>query len=68
MIELLRTNDLVMISWVSALLADSGVEALVLDAHASVIEGSIGAIQRRIVVAEKDYARAKLLLDAASAP
>jgi len=68
MVELLRTNDLVMISWVSALLADSGVEALVLDAHASVIEGSIGAIQRRVVVADEDYDRAKSLLDAATAP
>jgi hypothetical protein len=65
MIELFRTNDLVMISWISALLADSGVEALVLDAHASAIEGSIGAIQRRVVVADEDYDRAKRLLDAA---
>ncbi len=65
MIELFRTNDLVMISWISALLADSGVEALVLDAHSSAIEGSIGAIQRRVVVADEDYDRAKRLLDAA---
>ena len=62
---LLRTNDFVKISWIQALLADSGIEALVLDGHMSVMEGSIGAIPRRIVVADEDYERAcQVLTDA----
>ena len=36
--ELLRTNDPVEISWIVALLADAGIEVVVFDAHASVVE------------------------------
>ena len=60
--ELLRTNDLVKLSWLRALLADAGVESLVLDQHTSVLEGSAGAIPRRLMVIEEDYARAKRVL------
>lgn len=61
--ELLRTNDVVKISWLRALLADSGIEALVLDEHTSIIEGSVGAIPRRLMVATDDYARAQAVLE-----
>jgi Putative prokaryotic signal transducing protein len=63
--ELLRTNDPVRLSWVQAMLADAGIESLVLDQHTSIIEGSIGAIQRRLVVADGDYPRARALITAA---
>jgi Putative prokaryotic signal transducing protein len=62
--ELLRTNDLVRLSWLQALLRDSGIESLVLDHHTSLVEGSIGAIPRRLVVAEQDYRRACALVAA----
>jgi len=62
--ELLRTNDLVRLSWAQAMLADAGIESLVLDQHASIVEGSIGAIQRRLMVAERDYAAARALIAA----
>lgn len=65
MIELLRTNDMVLISYVSALLADAGVDAVVLDGHMSVLEGSIGAIPRRIMVPTDAEALARSALDAA---
>ena len=62
---LIRTNDFVKISWLQALLADSGIEAVVLDGHTSVLEGSIGAIPRRVVVADEDYEHAcRVLTDA----
>ena len=61
--ELLRTNDPVKISWVTALLSDSGIEALVLDSHTSIVEGSIGAIPRRIMVIDEDLAAAQRVLD-----
>lgn len=60
--ELLRTNDLVKLTWLTALLADAGIETLVLDSHTSVLEGSALAIPRRLAVAEADYERAKRVL------
>jgi hypothetical protein len=63
--ELLRTNDPVRLSWLQALLDDSGIDSLILDHHTSLVEGSIGAIPRRLVVAERDYRRARALLAAA---
>lgn len=63
--ELLRSNDLVLLSYAAALMRDAGIEAAQLDMHASVLEGSIGALQRRLMVADEDHARAKELLDEA---
>jgi hypothetical protein len=63
--QLLRTNDPVRLSWLQALLDDSGIDSLILDHHTSLVEGSIGAIPRRLVVAERDYRRARALLAAA---
>ncbi len=60
--ELLRSNDPVRLSWAEALLASAGIEIVIADRHTSVVEGSIGAIQRRILVAEDDLARARSLL------
>ena len=61
--ELVRTNDPVRISWLTALLADCGIETVVLDANASIVEGSIGAIQRRIMVADENLVPARALLE-----
>jgi hypothetical protein len=63
--ELLRTNDVVRLSWVQALLRDAGIDCLVLDHYTSLVEGSIGAIPRRLMVATRDHSRARALLAAA---
>ncbi len=63
--ELLRTNDVVLISYIEALLADSEIRAFVLDSHTSVIEGSLGVLPRRIMVADDYLARARTILIAA---
>ena len=60
--ELLRTNDMVKLSWLEALLADAGIATLVLDQHTSVVEGSIGILPRRLVVDDRDYLRAKQVM------
>jgi len=65
--ELTRTNDPVLLSWLIQALAHVGVEALVFDNHTSILEGSISAIPRRIMVREADLARAKRVLDEAEA-
>ena len=62
---MLRTNDPVMLSWLIALLRDSGIEAVVLDTHMSIFEGSIGAIPRRLMVMSGDLILARKLLDEA---
>jgi hypothetical protein len=63
--ELVRTNDAVLVSAVGALLDGAGIAHVVLDQNMSVLEGSIGILPRRILVAE-DQARAarQLLVDA----
>lgn len=60
--ELLRTTDVVRLSWVTALLADAGIDAVVFDTHTSILEGSIGAIPRRLMVADADEAAARRVL------
>jgi hypothetical protein len=62
MTELLRTNDLVRLSWLQALLADAGIETVVLDENASAVEGGIIAIQRRLMVLTGDHGRALAVL------
>jgi hypothetical protein len=63
MIELLRTNDLVYLSWACAVLRSHGIEPLMLDHHAAAIEGSIGAIPRRLMVLDEEASRARWLLE-----
>ena len=63
--ELLRTNDLVLISWTEALLRGEGIETFVMDANMSVLEGSAGAIPRRLMVVDEDFPAARRLIDAA---
>ena len=60
--ELVRTNDIVLISYIQSLLDDAGVMHMVLDAHMSVLEGSIGLIQRRILVDSDQAALARMRL------
>ncbi len=56
------SNDPVRLSFLRALLADAGIEPIMLDSHASAMDGSIGAIPRRLMVAEADFDRADQLL------
>ncbi len=63
MIELLRSNDLVLLSWASATLHAHGIDTLLLDHHAAAIEGSIGAIPRRLMVLQEDAWRARSILE-----
>jgi hypothetical protein len=56
------TNDPVRLSFLAALLRDAGIDPLVLDGYASAVEGSIGAIPRRLVVRDEDEAQALRVL------
>lgn len=56
--EVLRTNDPVELSWVQHVLAEAGIRSHLLDQQTSVLEGSIGAIQRRLLVSEESFEQA----------
>jgi putative signal transducing protein len=62
MTELMRTNDLVLISAVEALLRSARIDCHVADRHMSAVEGSIGALPRRILIATNDATRARKIL------
>jgi hypothetical protein len=60
--ELMRTNDVVLVSAVGALLDGANIHHLVLDQNMSIIEGSLGIIPRRILVHEDDNAEARQVM------
>jgi hypothetical protein len=60
--DVLKTNNPVLLSFAQVLLADAGIEAVVFDAHMSVIEGSLGVLPRRLMVPDEQFARAESIL------
>jgi len=60
--ELIRTNDPVLVSAVGALLDGAKIRHMVLDQNMSVLEGSLGILPRRVLVAEDDVDAARRLL------
>jgi hypothetical protein len=60
--ELVRTNDIVLVSAIGALLDGANIHHLVLDQNMSIIEGSLGVLPRRILVHEDDDRAARQLL------
>jgi hypothetical protein len=63
--ELLRSNDPVLLSYVSALLDEARIDFIVADLNMSVMEGSIGALPRRVLVAAESLSQARALLNEA---
>ena len=68
MIEVLRTNDAVRLSYAVALLKEAGCHPQLLDRFMSAMEGSISAIERRLLVPDEEEKRAKEVLKALDAP
>jgi Putative prokaryotic signal transducing protein len=60
--ELLRTNDPTVVAFASALLRGEGIDCFVLDVHMSVLDGSIGILPRRLMVADRDLFQARAIL------
>ena len=56
------TTDLVRMTFLRALLADAGIETIILDAHISAVEGGIGAFPRRLAVRQEDARAAETVL------
>jgi Putative prokaryotic signal transducing protein len=62
MIELFRTNNLIALSYAQSVLAEAGIASFLLDAHMSVIEGSLGVLPRRLMVADEHKSQAEAIL------
>ena len=60
--ELLRTNDITLIPLARAVLEDEGIDSFELDVNMSVLEGSIGILPRRLMVAAGDLHDARRVL------
>jgi hypothetical protein len=60
--EILRSNDAVLISFAESVLRQAGIACLLADQHMSVMEGSIGAFPRRLLVGDDDGPAARQLL------
>ena len=63
MVELIRTDDLVMLGWLRNQLGEAGIEAHVFDAHtSSLYGGALDAVAARVMVDESDIGRAQVIL------
>ena len=60
--ELLRTTDPTIIAFATALLEGEGIDCFPMDVHMSVLEGSIGILPRRLMVADKDLFVARSIM------
>ena len=60
--EILRTNDLVLISVIESLMNADEIRYFIADAHMSAMEGSVGFMPRRLMAHREDAARARRLL------
>ena len=59
---LLSTTDPTVIAFAQALLAGEDIDSFVMDVHISALEGGIGLFPRRIMVADRDLFRARVVL------
>ncbi|WP_342642987.1 DUF2007 domain-containing protein [Rhodoligotrophos ferricapiens] len=60
--EILRSNDMVALSFATALLKDAGIDHIILDTNMSVVEGSLGILPRRLMVVDEEVDAARQLL------
>jgi hypothetical protein len=63
--EILRTNNIVELSWAQNVLTEGGIETFLFDQHAAMVDGSINMLEQRLMVADDLYNQAKRLLAAA---
>jgi hypothetical protein len=58
----LKTIDPVVLNYAANVLEQEGIEAVIFDTHASVMDGSMGFLPRRLMVLDEDFDRAQKLL------
>ena len=62
MVEIIRTNDLVLIGFVQSLLEQALIPVFVADHHVSAFGGSISAFPRRLLIPSDHVAQARRLI------
>lgn len=63
--ELIRTNDAVVLSFAESLMKDAGIGCFIADQGMSILEGSLGFLPRRFLVADEEADEARqILIDA----
>ena len=62
MVELIKTTNVVRLTYVQALLDDANIPFFVFDQYISMLEAGIGAFPRRIIVKEGFLLAAKTVL------
>lgn len=60
--ELLRTNDPTVIALATALLDSEDITSFTFDVNMSILEGSIGIMPRRLMVADRDLFMAEAIM------
>lgn len=60
--EILRSTDPVTLSHAEALLAAGDITCFLFDQHMSILEGSIGVLPSRLMVADRDLFMAQSIL------
>jgi len=59
---LIRSNDIIYLTWVKSILSHNNIEFIVLDESMASTEGNISAIPVRILVDDNDLKKAKYLI------
>ena len=60
--EILKSNNMVELNFAEVVLKDAGIPSVVLDTHASIMDGSMVIVPRRLMVADEDEARARAIV------
>lgn len=58
----LKTTDPVVLDFAANVLSQEGIKSVIFDTHASVMDGSLGMLPRRLMVLDQDFDRARELL------
>jgi hypothetical protein len=61
----LKSNNPVILSYAADVLTQAGIDHEIFDTHASIMDGSMAMVPRRLMVADEDFTRAEKLLRAA---
>jgi hypothetical protein len=59
--DLLRTTDPTVIAFAQALLEGEGIASFAMDVHMSVLDGSLGFLPQRVMVADRDLFLARAI-------
>ena len=62
MIEIMRSNNFVELSLAQSLLSEAGIVHFLADQNMSIMEGSLGVLPRRLLVADADHFTAAAIL------